>query len=68
MVQVANDTIQYRNWSTPNGMNELLKVFQSGAYLSDESSELLKELMSVSTPWFDRRIKGQLPQGTPVGS
>jgi beta-lactamase class A len=66
MVQVANDTIQYRNWSTPNGMNELLVVFQSEEYLSDESSELLKEMMSVSTPWFDRRIKGRLPQGTPV--
>ena len=66
MVQVANDTIQYRNWSTPNGMNELLKVFHAGEYLSGESSELLKEMMSVSTPWFDRRIKGKLPQGTPV--
>lgn len=66
MVQVANDTIQYRNWSTPNGMNELLKVFYSKEYLSVESRELLKELMSVSTPWFDRRIKGKLPQGTPV--
>lgn len=66
MVQVANDTIQYRNWSTPNGMNELLEVFHAAEFLSDESSALLNELMSVSTPWFDRRIKGQLPKGTPV--
>ena len=66
MVQVANDTIQYRNWSTPNGMNELLEVFRSKEYLSEEGSELLTEFMSVSTPWFDRRIKGKLPQGTPV--
>jgi len=66
MVQVANDTIQYRNWSTPNGMNELLEVFHSKEYLSEEGSELLTEFMSVSTPWFDRRIKGKLPQGTPV--
>ena len=57
MVQVANDTIQYRNWSTPNGMNELLRVFQSGAYLSlDQISELLKDVdTKFRQPWFDRR-------------
>jgi len=66
MVQVAHDTIQYRNWSTPAAMNELLSVFFQGDYLSEASKTLLLDYMSVSTPWFDRRIKGRLPAGTEV--
>ena len=66
MIQVANDTIQYQNWTTPEAMNALLKIFQEGTYLSKSSSELLRKLMSVSNKWFDRRIKGQLPAETEV--
>lgn len=41
MVQVANDTIQYQNWSTPKAMNKLLAIFYAGDYLSKESQGLL---------------------------
>ena len=64
MVQIKNDTIQYQNWATPRGMNQLLKVFHQGEVLSEPSGNLLKEFMSISTPWFDRRLKGKLPPGT----
>lgn len=66
MVQVANDTIQYQNWTTPEAMNELLEVFHHGIYLSKGSQDLLLKYMSVSNKWFDRRIKGLLPAGTEV--
>jgi beta-lactamase class A len=64
MVQVANDTIQYQNWSTPVAMNKLLEIFYVGGYLSKESRVLLLEFMSISNRWFDRRIKGLLPEET----
>lgn len=64
MVQVANDTIQYQNWSTPIAMNELLEIFYEGDYLSKESQDLLLAYMSISNKWFDRRIKGLLPKET----
>ena len=66
IVQVANDTIQYQNWATPNGMNQLLQVFHQGGYLSASSQSLLMEYMLVSNKWFDRRIKRLLPPGTEV--
>lgn len=64
MVQVANDTIQYQNWSTPIAMNELLEIFYKGNYLSKESRDLLLAYMSISNEWFDRRIKRLLPEKT----
>jgi len=64
MAQVANDTIQYQNWSTPKAMNELLEIFYAGDFLSKESQGLLLEFMSISNKWFDRRIKGLLPEDT----
>ena len=66
MVQVAHDTIQYQNWATPEAMNNLLEIFHKGTYLSKASQDLLHEWMSVSNKWFDSRIKGLLPEGTPV--
>lgn len=66
MVQVANDTIQYQNWATPKAMSQLLKVFYGAGNLSGKSRALLLNYMSVSSPWFDRRIKGLLPQGITV--
>lgn len=64
MVQVANDTIQYQNWATPNAMNRLLEIFQNGNYLTEQSKNLLLGFMSVSNKWFDRRIKRLLPKET----
>jgi len=66
MVQVANDTIQYQNWATPKAMSQLLKMFYKTGNLSEKSRALLLKYMSVSSPWFDRRIKGLLPQETTV--
>lgn len=66
MVQMAVDTIQYQNWVTPKAMTQLLKTFYGGEKLSEKSRALLLKYMSVSLPWFDRRIKGLLPPGTKV--
>jgi beta-lactamase class A len=65
-VQIANDLIQYRNWATPKAMSALFRIFYSGNALSEESKEVLLKYLSVSGPWFDRRIKGLLPKGIPV--
>lgn len=65
-IQVANDLIQYRNWSTPKAMTQLLRIFYMEKPLSEKSTTLLLKYMSHSGPWFDRRIKGLLPPGTPV--
>lgn len=65
-VQVPNDLIQYKNWSTPKAMTELFRIFYEGDHLSEESKALLLKYLSPSGPWFDRRIKGLLPPGTPV--
>lgn len=62
MIQVANDTTQYQNWSTPVAMNKLLRIFHEGSYLTKSSKGILIEHMSVSNKWFDRRIKGLLPK------
>lgn len=66
MIQVANDTIQYQNWSSPEAMNQLLKIFQEGTYLSENSKQLLSSFMLVSNKWFDSRIKGLLPNTVKV--
>ena len=66
MVQVANDTIQYRNWTTPEAMSELLAVFHRRKFLSDRSYALLAEYMTFSNRYFDKRIKQLLPAGTEV--
>jgi beta-lactamase class A len=66
MVQVANDTIQYQNWVTPEAMNELLKILDQSNYLSESSKALLLQFMSASNRRSDRRIKGLLPKETVV--
>ncbi len=66
MVQVANDTIQYRNYSTPQAMTQLLRILQRGTYLSGPSRDLLLRLASKPNKWMDKRIRGRLPAGTPV--
>ncbi len=66
MLQVANDTIQYQNWATPIGMNQLLKVFWAGQYLSESSQRLLQTYMKARGPWFVSRLRGLLPEATVV--
>jgi len=65
-IQVTNDTTQYKNWVTPEAMNEILQIFHDGQYLSRDSQTLLLEFMLVSNKWFDKRIKGLLPKETDV--
>jgi len=60
-----SDDVQYRNWSTPEAMVELLKLLQEGRVLSAASRQLLLQLM-IETPTFPGRIKGLLPGGTGV--
>ena len=66
MIQVAQDTIQYQNWSTPEALSQLFQVFLEGDYLRPESKDLLLDFMLISNKWFDKRIKGLLPKGTIV--
>lgn len=41
-------------------------IGQRRRVLSPGSKALLMQYMSPSSPWFNRRIKGLLPPGTPV--
>ncbi|MEM6525927.1 MAG: serine hydrolase [Bacteroidota bacterium] len=66
MIQVANDTIQYQNWSTPKAMMDFFLAYHNDEYLTDASKAVLDEYLSVSTPWGDKRIKGLLPRETMV--
>jgi beta-lactamase class A len=56
---------RHRNWATPKGMLELLRVLQQGTVLSPTSRELLLRLMAESRTG-PGRIKGLLPPGTIV--
>jgi len=60
-----NDEVQYRNWSTPEAMADLLKKLHEGRGVSTTSRELLLDHM-IKTWTFPGRIKGLLPAGTIV--
>lgn len=60
-----NNSVQYRNWATPEATVELLKALHQGRGLSTSSRALLLQLMT-ETPTGPRRIKGRLPKGTVV--
>jgi len=60
-----NETAQYRNWATPEGMADLLRALQEGRGLSVSSRGLLLKFLTGSST-FPGRIKGLLPKGTPV--
>ncbi|MEK6476911.1 class A beta-lactamase [Catalinimonas sp. 4WD22] len=64
-IQVANDTMQYQNWSTPRAMTQLLKIFYTDDVLSAPSRELLLHDMINSKTGL-HRLKGMLPEGTVV--
>lgn len=59
--------VQYRNWSTPEGMLTLLTKLapQRDGLLLNQRDALLLKWMTESTPG-PLRIKGLLPAGTPV--
>ncbi len=56
---------QYQNWATPVGAAELLRAFDEGRGLSSKSRQHLLRLLT-ETPTGPNRIKGRLPEGTPV--
>jgi beta-lactamase class A len=64
-VQVPSEMIQYKNWSTPMAMTQLLKVFYQEPVLSDSSRNYLMHLLITSRPG-KKRLKGLLPAGTVV--
>jgi beta-lactamase class A len=64
-IQVANDTIQYQNWSTPEAMTKLLKIFYTEDPLSEASQALLLKFM-IESKTGTKRLKGLLPSGTIV--
>ncbi|NLR59416.1 class A beta-lactamase, subclass A2 [Chitinophaga polysaccharea] len=64
-VHKDNLQVQYRNWSTPAAMVQLLKKFFQDPVLSDSSKEHLLYLMTTSGPGA-KRLKGLLPEGTTV--
>ena len=61
----GDEQVQYRNSATPESMLVLLRALQEGRGLSRASRSLLLDFMLKSTPG-PRRLKGMLPEGTPV--
>lgn len=60
-----DNAVQYRNYATPKDAVALLRLLHEGQGLSDASRALLLQLMT-ETPTGPNRIKGLLPEGTPV--
>lgn len=57
--------VQFTNWTTPLSAIDLLRKFYGKEFLSGTSFEFLwKTLLETST--YKNRIKGELPEGTPV--
>ena len=56
---------QFNNWTTPQGMLQLLDLFYQQKILSPQSRDLLVKIM-VQTLTGKKRIKGHLPAGTVV--
>ena len=72
MAIVANEeemhkdwAVQYKNWTTPAAMGQLLCKFVSDSILSTTSKDYLWNVM-VATTTGAKRIKGQLPAETIV--
>lgn len=64
-VQKEQPLVQYKNWSTPMAMTQLLEKFYTAPVLSDSSRNYLLHLMTTSGPGA-KRLKGLLPAGTVV--
>lgn len=59
------EAVQYRNWSTPDAMLELLAALQTGRGITpSHRTELLRWM--TEGPTGPKRIKGLLPPGTVV--
>nr|AIA18138.1 VEB-PER_beta_lactamase [uncultured bacterium] len=56
---------QFNNWTTPQGMVQLLDLFYQKKILSPESRDFLVKIMEQAATG-KKRIKGQLPAGTVV--
>ncbi len=56
---------QFQNWATPSGAAAVLHALDEGRGLSSESRQHLLRLLT-ETPTGPNRIKGRLPEGTPV--
>jgi beta-lactamase class A len=57
--------VQYRNWSSPAAMAQLLHKFFYSKILTEKSRGYLYQIM-VKTNTNPRRLKGMLPEGTIV--
>jgi beta-lactamase class A len=57
--------LQYKNYSSPAAMGQLLRKFYRGEVLSAKSTAHLREIMERTTTG-PARIKGLLPEGTVV--
>jgi len=57
--------VQFKNWTTPVAIVELLNKFYTGNILTKNSFDFLLKIM-VKTSTGIKRIKGQLPEGTEV--
>lgn len=57
--------LQFKNWTTPRAMANLLDMFYKGQILSPNTTTILRKIME-ETITGKHRIKGQLPEGTTV--
>jgi beta-lactamase class A len=60
-----SESVQYRNWASPEATVVLLRALHTGRGLSRPSRVLLLRWMT-ETPTGPRRLKGLLPAGTVV--
>lgn len=60
-----DNSLQFRNWTTPEAAVALLRALHERRGLSESSQTFLLKLMIESTPGA-RRLKGLLPAGTVV--
>jgi len=56
---------QYDNWAEPVAVLKLLEIVYKGNILSSRNKALLMKMMQ-ETPTTPKRLKGLLPEGTPV--
>lgn len=61
----ADEQVQYRNWSTPDGMVAFLRALHEGRGLSADHRVRLLQWMTDTTTG-PGRLKGRLPAGTVV--
>jgi beta-lactamase class A len=62
---VADHSLQFRNWATPDAAVALLRALHERRGLTESSQALLLKYMIESTPGA-KRLKGLLPAGTIV--